>query len=43
MHKMYKGPNALQYFYSIMVTNVGRPLMWPSSGWFLWQQEYNYN
>jgi len=42
MHKMYKGPNTLQYLYSIMVTNMSQPLMWPSSGWFLWEQEYNY-
>ena len=30
-------------FYCIMVTNMFRPLMWQSSGWFLWDQEENCN
>ena len=29
--------------FCIMVTVMFRPLMWPSSGWFLWEQEYIYN
>jgi len=26
------------YLYCIMVNNTFRPLMWPTSGWFLWEQ-----
>jgi predicted transcriptional regulator len=25
------------YFYCIVATNMFRPLMWPSTGWFLWE------
>jgi hypothetical protein len=35
--------NFTDVFYYIMVTNMFQPVMWPSSGWFLWEQEHNYN
>ena len=31
----------LMYLYCIVVSNMFRPFMWPSLGWFVWEQEYS--
>ena len=33
----------LSRYFCFMVSNMFRPLMWPSRGWFLWEKECSYN
>jgi len=37
-----KQTNKQTNFYCILVSYMFRPLVWPSSGWFIWQQVHNY-
>jgi hypothetical protein len=48
MHKIFEVPKKkctsilLTYLYFIMVTSLFRSIVWPSSGRFIWDQEYSY-
>jgi len=46
IHKMYYGPTKVLKIYwctfiAVWSSTFFRPLMWPYSVWFLWEQEYS--